>query len=667
MEVGRRTLMGLAATASCLAALSGPAAALPPAVGAPPRFAAPVELSPGGFASGVVAGDFNGDGRPDVAATNQADDTVTQWLRSDTGAFVRQTPNIAVGDSPVWIVTGDFNADGRDDAAVGNAGQFSAPADDSVSILLGSASGLVPSQTVTVRDQPEQLTPGDVDGDGDIDLVVANWGPGPQPMSLLRNDGAGRFAATDVSTGCPTGPASASIGEFTGDGRADIAVVCRNDAIVRILGADGSGGFVQPASGQTSCGSGGATDVAAADFDRDGALDLVVACGQARISLQTAGDGFAARPGPTGDSWFNLAGQSFAASIAAADLNGDGLSDALAATPVTAPQPSNLVVVADGDGTGGFAPVNNNRVGTGYPAGGSVNDAVSLDMNEDGKPDIVVASDGAPRVLFNETPIPGVTTGDAVALGPETATLTGAVNASGVDTTYAFQYGTTPAYGRQTPELPSGGVLAGGANHDVSAVLSGLAPATTYHYRLRATNGNGTTYGADRTFRTAPAPPATPPAVQPVAAPSTAGEPRISGSPLSRRVLTCAPGAWSGAPSFAISWLRNGTRIASGGTYTVTRADAGTALQCRVAASNAGGTTVATSAPVVAKLAPCVVPKLSGLTLGRARNALTAAGCRLGKVTRARARVRKGRVIRSSPGRGKILAPDARVNLVVSR
>ncbi|MFL5817243.1 MAG: hypothetical protein ACJ76L_06535 [Conexibacter sp.] len=105
---------------------------------------------------------------------------------------------------------------------------------------------------------------------------------------------------------------------------------------------------------------------------------------------------------------------------------------------------------------------------------------------------------------------PTATTGDASALTDTHASLAGAVNPQGELTSYAFQYGTTTAYGQQSP-LSSAG--SGSANVPVTADLAGLTSGTTYHYRVIATNASGTTVGADRTFRTtgtAPPPPTAP-------------------------------------------------------------------------------------------------------------------------------------------------------------
>ena len=94
---------------------------------------------------------------------------------------------------------------------------------------------------------------------------------------------------------------------------------------------------------------------------------------------------------------------------------------------------------------------------------------------------------------------PGVTTGAAADVGQTTVTLTGRVDPNGKATVYFFQYGPTALYGALTPEVPGG---AGANPRAVTVPVTGLAPFTTYHYRLVARNADGLTRGARRTFRT---------------------------------------------------------------------------------------------------------------------------------------------------------------------
>jgi hypothetical protein len=113
---------------------------------------------------------------------------------------------------------------------------------------------------------------------------------------------------------------------------------------------------------------------------------------------------------------------------------------------------------------------------------------------------------------------PSATTAAATNVTATTAELNGVVSPNQEATTYHFDFGTTTAYGARTPDS---GPLTGNAARKVSATLTGLAPSTTYHFRLVAGNASGTSTGADLTFTTAAATSTPPPAVTVRAAPRT--------------------------------------------------------------------------------------------------------------------------------------------------
>ena len=98
---------------------------------------------------------------------------------------------------------------------------------------------------------------------------------------------------------------------------------------------------------------------------------------------------------------------------------------------------------------------------------------------------------------------PTATTGTAQQVQFASATVTGTVNPNGSATTYYFEYGPTAAYGMQTSATSAG---AGTADVAVHQPLSGLAPSTTYHYRLVAVSAGGTVVGGDLTFTTSKPP-----------------------------------------------------------------------------------------------------------------------------------------------------------------
>jgi hypothetical protein len=116
---------------------------------------------------------------------------------------------------------------------------------------------------------------------------------------------------------------------------------------------------------------------------------------------------------------------------------------------------------------------------------------------------------------------PTVSTSSAGSIGHTGATLHGSVDPHGLATTYAFQYGTSTAYGAQTGGHSAG---SGTTAKTVSVAISGLTPGVVYHFRIIASNADGTSIGSDRSFKTT-LPPAKPPAVLLTApfAPSASG------------------------------------------------------------------------------------------------------------------------------------------------
>lgn len=100
------------------------------------------------------------------------------------------------------------------------------------------------------------------------------------------------------------------------------------------------------------------------------------------------------------------------------------------------------------------------------------------------------------------TRAPGASTSSATAVRADSALLRGSLDPRGQSTTYRFEYGTTTKYGSLTPEVAASWT----GSKTVSATIGGLAPYTTYHYRLVATSAAGTTRGSDRSLRTLRAP-----------------------------------------------------------------------------------------------------------------------------------------------------------------
>ncbi|MGH2974358.1 MAG: hypothetical protein ACRDLL_05750 [Solirubrobacterales bacterium] len=152
-----------------------------------------------------------------------------------------------------------------------------------------------------------------------------------------------------------------------------------------------------------------------------------------------------------------------------------------------------------------------------YPYPVQVEDAISgLIANTTYHYRLVAANADGPA---NTGDLQFTTTGPPPTVSDEAATevgggfeLKGAVNPSGVATSYQFEYGTTASYGSKIP-VPEESVGAGSADVPVAQTVSGLLPNTTYHFRLVARHGGNSAATADRTFMTPPAPPSAPTAV----------------------------------------------------------------------------------------------------------------------------------------------------------
>jgi hypothetical protein len=112
---------------------------------------------------------------------------------------------------------------------------------------------------------------------------------------------------------------------------------------------------------------------------------------------------------------------------------------------------------------------------------------------------LTAASAIASGVEAATPPAPSASTGGTSGVSYSAATLHGYVNPHGQATDYVFQYGTTRAYGLQTPLAPVG---SGTSSIQVTQTVSGLQPLKTYHYRILATSSGGATAGGDHTFAT---------------------------------------------------------------------------------------------------------------------------------------------------------------------
>ena len=290
-------------------------------------FQPPVDYTTNTFTSGIVSGDFNQDGVPDIATMSQGstgtDGDVAVFLGNGDGTFRGPVDNV-LGTFPVSIAMGDFDGDGILDVAtvdyfanaayvsLGNGdGSFKTPVaypvgggpyyiaagslkkagvldlvvangdGGTMSVLLGKGDGTFKSQQVyTTGPQPEFVAIGDVSMDGKADILIANYGD--PSVGVFLNNGNGTF---QDQVSYPVGGADAgiAIGDLDGDGIPDVAVSYYHPSKVGVLHGSGDGTFGPPAEFDTYQKQG--YEVNLADLNGDGSPDIISADINASISV----------------------------------------------------------------------------------------------------------------------------------------------------------------------------------------------------------------------------------------------------------------------------------------------------------------------------------------------------------------------------------------------
>jgi Tol biopolymer transport system component len=293
--------------------------------------------------------------------------TVWQFTTRSVSATASFTEHVTytVGTQPEWVAVGDLNGDGYLDLVVANA------ADSTISVLLNYGDGtFAPQVLYTAGSYPDDVTVGDLDADGDLDLAVANWTS--NNVSVLRNRGDGTFSP---QTAYPVGtnPLQVITADLDGDGDLDLVTANNNSANVSVLRNRGDGTF-DPQTTYSAMSS--PHSVAAGDFNGDGTLDLaVVNCSSNNVSvLLNRGNGsflpqvaYTVGTGP----W----------TVASGDLDRDGDLDLI----VTNEQGANVSVLRN-NGNGTFA------TQVSYAAGTWPSAAILADLDGDGNLDIATTN-----------------------------------------------------------------------------------------------------------------------------------------------------------------------------------------------------------------------------------------------------------------------------------
>jgi hypothetical protein len=334
----------------------------------------------GNFADSVAVGDFNKDGKLDIAVSYMQDNDVRVLLGGGNGSFGAAS-TYAAGTQPYWIASGDLNGDGYPDLVTANTTLSASTG--TISVLMNNKNGTFASAaTYPVGNQPYQVAIGDLNGDGHPDLAVTN--NAANTVSILFGSSAGTFTAQPTLSTCAN-PYGVAIGDFKHNGSPSVAVTCYASSQLEIFPNNGNGTFGSPFMYTVGNSINGLTpnpaSIALGDFNRDGKLDIVVGNTTANNISFFAGNR---------DNTFNASVESpslnFPDSIVAGDFNGDGILDIAGVAPVW-----NAVELTLGVGDGTFGSISQRAAG--QLAMKTVPWALAAgDFNGDGQLDIVTAN-----------------------------------------------------------------------------------------------------------------------------------------------------------------------------------------------------------------------------------------------------------------------------------
>lgn len=433
----RRQLIGLLVV--CLCAIS-------PLVAQTVQFSAEQDIQTNStHLTGLAVADFNGDKKLDIAVTDAYSQTVSVYLNDGTGKFgppVTSTFTVPSIGGFGLIVAGDVNEDGKQDLIVGPIAGLQYDV-----VLIGNGDG-----TFTEKDQipnsysfvSAALT--DISGDKHLDLI----GGGNGSLYVHLGDGHGNFTAKPPM-GYPSGDLypSIAVGDFNSDKVLDfVALSLRANQLLYFPG-NGDGTF-RSASITTLPVLGSLNGLVAADFNGDSRLDLLVSSNDAASLIYGNGDGTF----QTGNIDFlplpivtYVRGTQDIPVIAAADMNGDGKVDVVAAD-----SGSHTLNVLLNDGTGKFS------LPFSVPVADGVADLKVADFNGDSVPDIVAINYKTQKIsLF--LALPQLTTPNisiqssatqALIGTPITITVQVTPSSAHVPTGFVTLASGTTSYGQQT-------------------------------------------------------------------------------------------------------------------------------------------------------------------------------------------------------------------------
>jgi hypothetical protein len=425
--------------------------------------------------AGSVAGDFNGDGIPDLVELNSDSMTITVLLGVGDGTF-KSIAGPAITTYPTAIIAGDFNHDGKIDFALtSSAGAYNSP--NILTIFLGNGDGTF-TAGYTATDVGSVFAAADFNSDGKLDLLANQ---GTTSTVVLLGNGDGTFA-----TGTTIGAfQTLTVDDLNGDSIPDLVVsfiISTNSVystITEVYLGNGDGSYragpALPVSEEFNY-------IAAGDFNGDGIPDLAGISNFGASPVVFLGDGDGSFTVAT--SVPDASNDSEPSSIALADLNGDGKLDILVTNGNSysnSYNPDFMVWLGNGDGTFTSVAANTSLGSTAY--------AIPADFSGNGVSEL--AMEGGGNLVILE-PVPTVTataTANGVApTGPAPHLV--AASYPGDKNYAASTSGTTPlSVQAATPVIgPASGAIASAQYITITDSTPGV---TIYYYVYGAIGTNG--------------------------------------------------------------------------------------------------------------------------------------------------------------------------------